>query len=246
MTKIKTLSAIELRLLVRDPTLLVFAFAFAPFVMLILAGVFGAHPSGGYGGARPDRYYVAASTAVPIIALALIGLPVTLASHRERGVLKRFEAFGVSTTAVIAAEALVTVGLVAVTTITVLAVAAPTYGAGALRADDRRSRRRNHDADPDRPRRRPRGADRARCPGDRAAGILPAVPARRRRSADPRPHRPAAYDRQRTPVRDPGDSGSVGRDQRLRAAATHIGGLGRDRGRRDRVAGPAIAGGLGD
>jgi ABC-2 type transport system permease protein len=131
MTRVKTLSAIELRLLVRDPTLVVFAFAFAPFVMLILAGVFGTHPNAGYGMARPDHYYVAASTAVPTIALALIGLPVTLASHRERGVVKRFEAFGISTTALIAAEALVTAGLVAVTTTTVLAVAAPTYGVPA-------------------------------------------------------------------------------------------------------------------
>ncbi len=128
MTRLQSLTATELRLLIREPTLLVFAFAFAPFTMLIVAGVFGNHPNAGYGMARPDHYYVAASTAVPIIALALIGLPVTLASHRERGVLKRFEAFGVSTAAVIAAEALVTVGLVVVTTTTVLAVAAPTYG----------------------------------------------------------------------------------------------------------------------
>lgn len=128
MTRLKAITGTELRLLVRDPTLLVFAFAFPPFVMLILAGVFGTHPNAGYGMARPDQYYVAASVGVPIIALTLIGLPVTLASHRERGVLKRFEAFGVSTTTVIAAEALVTVGLVAVTTTVLLAVAAPTYG----------------------------------------------------------------------------------------------------------------------
>jgi ABC-2 type transport system permease protein len=71
---------------------------------------------------------VAASVGVPIISLALVGLPVTLASYRERGVLRRLEAFGVTPAQVIAAQALVTSGLVVIGVATVLAVALPTYG----------------------------------------------------------------------------------------------------------------------
>jgi ABC-2 type transport system permease protein len=122
------LAATEARLLARDWTVLVFAFVFPAFVMLILAGVFGSQPDEGYDMQRPDDYYVAAAIGVPVIALALVGLPVALASYRELGVMRRFEAFGVSTAKVVAAQALVTCALVVVGAVVVLAVAAPTYG----------------------------------------------------------------------------------------------------------------------
>jgi ABC-2 type transport system permease protein len=76
----------------------------------------------------PDEYYVAAYLGVPVLALALVGLPVALASYRERDVLRRFEAFGVSAGKVVAAQAVVTCGLVVLGAIVVLAVAAPAYG----------------------------------------------------------------------------------------------------------------------
>jgi ABC-2 type transport system permease protein len=128
MTRLLSLAVTEARLLVRDWTVLVFAFVFPPFVMLILAGVFGSQPDDGYGMKRPDDYYVAASIGVPMIALALVGLPVALASYRERGVLRRLEAFGISTSTVVAAQALVTCALVVLAAALSLAVAAPTYG----------------------------------------------------------------------------------------------------------------------
>jgi ABC-2 type transport system permease protein len=128
MNRLVSLAATEARLLVRDWTVLVFAFVFPPFVMLILAGVFGSQPDDGYGMKRPDDYYVAASIGVPMIALALVGLPVALASYRERGVLRRLEAFGVSTSRVVAAQAIVTCGLIVLAAGLSLAVAAPTYG----------------------------------------------------------------------------------------------------------------------
>jgi ABC-2 type transport system permease protein len=96
--------------------------------MLIMAGVFGTQATVGFGWKNPEDYYVAASLGVPIIALTLIGLPVTLASYRERGVLRRLEAFGVSSGEIIVVQAAVTLGLVMIGLATVLAVAAPTYG----------------------------------------------------------------------------------------------------------------------
>jgi ABC-2 type transport system permease protein len=128
MTRALPLIATEARLLVRDWTVLVFAFAFPAFVMLVLAGVFGSEPSGGFGNRRPDEYYVAASIGVPVIALTLVGLPVTLAAYRERGVLRRLDAFGVSPATVVVAQAVVTCALVLTGTAIVLALALPTYG----------------------------------------------------------------------------------------------------------------------
>lgn len=132
LARLAALTATEARLLVRDWTTVVFAFLFPPFTMLILAGVFGTEMDDGFGGARPDDYYVVASIGVPIVALTVIGLPVALASYRERGVLRRFAAFGVSPARVVAAQALVTCGLVAIGAVLVLAVAAPTYGVPAV------------------------------------------------------------------------------------------------------------------
>jgi ABC-2 type transport system permease protein len=132
MTSLVALAPTEMRLLVRDWTVLVFAVIFPPLVMLILAGVFGTHATVGFGWQNPEHYYVAASLGVPILAVALVGLPVTLASYRERGVLRRLEAFGVAHAQVIAAQAIVTVALIAVGTLAVLAVAAPTYGIPAI------------------------------------------------------------------------------------------------------------------
>src|SRR4029453_19086745 len=128
MSRLSALAATEARLLTRDWTVLFFAFVFPAFVMLILAGVFGNEPDEGYANRRPDDYYVAASIGVVLTALALVGLPVALASYRERGVLRRFEAFGVSAAKVVSAQAAVTAGLVLLGAVIVLAVAAPTYG----------------------------------------------------------------------------------------------------------------------
>lgn len=122
------LAVVEARLLARDWTVLVFAFVFPAFCMVVLAGVFGDQPDHGFGGVRPDDYYVVASLAVPVIALCLVGLPVSLASYRERGVLRRFEAFGVPAWRVVLAQAVVTLGLVLVGAVVVLALASVTYG----------------------------------------------------------------------------------------------------------------------
>ncbi|HEV2060411.1 MAG TPA: ABC transporter permease [Solirubrobacteraceae bacterium] len=128
MSALAALAAVEARLLVRDWTVVVFAFVFPPLVMVILAGVFGSQPDETYGMQRPDEYYVAAYLGVPVIALALIGLPVALASYRERNVLRRFEALGVSTAKLVAAQAAVTCALVILGAGVVLAVGAATYG----------------------------------------------------------------------------------------------------------------------
>lgn len=128
MSAVVTLAGTEARLLTREWSAMVFAFAFPPLMMLVLAGVFAGDPDPVYGGASGSDYYVAAYIGVPLGALALIGLPVMLASYRERGVLRRFEAFGVPTRSVVTAQAMVTVAMVVLGAVLVLATAAPIYG----------------------------------------------------------------------------------------------------------------------
>lgn len=132
MTQLTILTATELRLMTREWAAMVFAFAFPVLLMLILAGVFGTEVDPDFGGVTPAEYYVADYVAVPLGAMALIGLPVMLATYRERSILRRFEAAGVPTRTVIGAQAVVTVVLVVLAAVTVLLVAAPTYGVPAV------------------------------------------------------------------------------------------------------------------
>ena len=84
----------ELRLFLREPSAMAFVLAFPVVTVLILGGVF-AEDDPAFGGATPSDYYVAAYFGVVIAAVGLIMIPTHVASYRERGVLRRFEAAGV-------------------------------------------------------------------------------------------------------------------------------------------------------
>jgi ABC-2 type transport system permease protein len=128
MSALAALTRTEARLLSREWAAMLFAFVFPPVTLLVLAGAFGDVPDEAFGNELPSDFYVTGYLGVPLGAIALIGLPVVLASYRERDVLRRFAAFGVRTVSVVTAQALVTAALVVVAAGTVLAVAAPTYG----------------------------------------------------------------------------------------------------------------------
>ncbi|MEJ7705686.1 MAG: ABC transporter permease [Geodermatophilaceae bacterium] len=129
---IMPLAGTEFRLLSREWAAMLFAFVFPPLMLVVLAGSFGNQPDEAFGGVLPSDYYVAAYIGIPLGALALLGLPIMVASYRERDVLRRFEAFGVATVKVITAQALVTCALVVLAAALVVAVAAPTYGVPAV------------------------------------------------------------------------------------------------------------------
>jgi ABC-2 type transport system permease protein len=128
MTATFTLAGTEARLLTREWAAMVFAFVFPPLTMLIIAGAFGSQPDEGFGGVIPTDFYIAGYFGIPIGAIALVGVPVALASYRERDVLRRFSAFGIPTRAVVGAQAVVSFGLMVLAALLVLVAAAPTYG----------------------------------------------------------------------------------------------------------------------
>jgi ABC-2 type transport system permease protein len=113
MTTLAKLLWVEVKLFVREPIAVVFAFAFPLVVLLVLAGVFGSEPSSDFGGVAGIDYYVPGYLAVVIASVGLIGLPVHLASLRERGVLRRLQASSVSMTSVFAAQTAVHVAMAA-------------------------------------------------------------------------------------------------------------------------------------
>lgn len=132
MSATVTLARTEARLLTREWATMIFAFVFPPLTMLIIAGSFGSERDEAFNDLAPDDFYVTGYFAIPIAAMALIGLPMALATYRERGVLRRFQAFGVPRSSVIATQSIVAAGMIALGSALVLAVALPTYGIPAV------------------------------------------------------------------------------------------------------------------
>jgi ABC-2 type transport system permease protein len=117
---------IEVKLFAREPIAVVFAFAFPLVVLLVLAGVFG-EPDTALGGFTGIDYYVPGYLAVVIASIGLIGLPVHLASLRERGVLRRLRASSVSMTSVLGAQTAVHVAMAALGGAVLLVAASLVY-----------------------------------------------------------------------------------------------------------------------
>lgn len=103
----RALTWIELKLFLREPVTVVFTLALPPLFLYVLSQVFGdtPDPTGdvfrGVGGAT---YYLPAYIGLVVSSLGLIGLPVHLASYRERGVLRRLQAARVPVRALLASQ----------------------------------------------------------------------------------------------------------------------------------------------
>jgi ABC-2 type transport system permease protein len=118
----------ELRLVLREPLVLAFVFAFPVVTVLVIAGSFGSGDAPDFGGFEPARWYVSSYLAVVIAATGLVMVPVHVAAYRERGVLRRFAAAGFPRWSFAVASLVVGVVLTAVGAAVMLAVAAPVYG----------------------------------------------------------------------------------------------------------------------
>jgi len=143
MRTLRAMVWLEVKLLVREPISLIFTFAFPLLILLVLGQVFGNTPDVEqpevFRGVGPMDYYLPGYIGLSMAAIGLIALPVHLASYRERGVLKRFRASGISARAVVAALAVVTAlasvaGAIALTIVgfTVHHVHAPESAGGVL------------------------------------------------------------------------------------------------------------------
>jgi ABC-2 type transport system permease protein len=80
-------------------------------------------------GVTPANYYTAASVAGIVAALGLMTLPVTLASYRQRGILRRFRASSVSTSTLVSAQLTLALVTFAVGTLVMAIVARLAYHA---------------------------------------------------------------------------------------------------------------------
>ncbi len=114
MRALRTLTWTELKLVAREPVTLVFSLAFPVMLLVLLLEVFGNQPDEAFRGVGGTDFYVPAYAASVIAAVGLIGLPVHVAGYKERGVLRRLRASGVSVATVLATQVVVMVVVVAV------------------------------------------------------------------------------------------------------------------------------------
>jgi ABC-2 type transport system permease protein len=122
----------ETRLALRIPRGL-FAGAFVPTMLLVL---FGSIPSTNkhlavLGGLTYFEVYVPVFLAMVIAAIGLIGLPVPLASYRERGILRRLSTTPAPPAWVLAAQLILNLRFVAVELVLLLVVATAGFGLAA-------------------------------------------------------------------------------------------------------------------
>lgn len=121
------LLATELKLVLREPVVLTFVFAFPMITVLVLGGVFDPDDPA-FEGIDPAHWFAAAYVGVVIAAIGLIMLPVHTAGYRERGVLRRFQVSDFPAWHLPLVHLLVGVLMAAVGSTTLLAVAGLTYG----------------------------------------------------------------------------------------------------------------------
>ena len=117
----------EIKLSLREPTVAVFALGFPLILLYLLLNSFGTQPDPDFSGVNTADYYVPAYIAGTISALGLIAIPVHLAAYRERGVLRRLRASGISPGSVLVAQTLVSALIVGVAAIVMVALGTASY-----------------------------------------------------------------------------------------------------------------------
>lgn len=134
------LAWLELKLFFREPLNLVFALAFPALVVGILGAVFGntpstdEHGSAVFRGIGPMDYYTPGYIGLAIAAIGLIGVPVHLASYRERGVLRRLRASGLPAWSLLAAQVVVTMVLALIGGVVLVTIGVLGYDVHAPRS----------------------------------------------------------------------------------------------------------------
>lgn len=101
------ITALELRLMLRETGVLVGLVAFPAVTVLVLAGVFGSAPDPEFGGVRPSEHYIVGYLGVVLAQVGLVTLPAHIASRRELGVLRRYRASGLGAGTMLASHAAV-------------------------------------------------------------------------------------------------------------------------------------------
>jgi ABC-2 type transport system permease protein len=122
MTATVRLATVEWRLLRREPLVLFFGVAF-PVVLLVVFGLATDGPDRDLGGLSLIEAYVPILAAFNLAILGTSGLPTTLATYRERGILRRLGTTPVAPWRMLSAQLAVNAALAAASVLLVLTIA---------------------------------------------------------------------------------------------------------------------------
>jgi ABC-2 type transport system permease protein len=101
------LTWVEMKLFLREPMAAFFTLAF-PLMMLFLFGsIFGNRPTSFFGGLGSVDVSVPAYTAMIIATSGLLSLAITMATYREKGILRRLQASPLRPQTILAAHVIV-------------------------------------------------------------------------------------------------------------------------------------------
>jgi len=101
----------ELRLLAREPLTLIVSLAFPILLLMLLAASFGTGSDADLGGLSGADFYAPVYLSATIAVMGLMGVPTHVAGYRERGVLRRFRAAGVTSRGLVLSQIALTVTL---------------------------------------------------------------------------------------------------------------------------------------
>jgi len=108
MKTLLKLTWVETKLFIREPVTVVFTLALPIIFLFVMGGVFGNTPDASiYRGVGAMDYYMPAYYALVMMAIGTVALPVHLAGYRDRGILRRLRAAGISIWAVMGSQLLV-------------------------------------------------------------------------------------------------------------------------------------------
>jgi ABC-2 type transport system permease protein len=107
MHALMKMTLVEAKLFAREPAAVFFTLAFPVMILLLFSAIFGNEPIPGYEGLRGVDVATPGYTTMVIGTTALLGLPITLAGYRQRGILRRLRATPLHPSVILAAQALV-------------------------------------------------------------------------------------------------------------------------------------------
>ncbi|NEE03251.1 ABC transporter permease [Phytoactinopolyspora halotolerans] len=94
----------ELKLLVREPLVLILSLMFPILLMVLLVTAFRDHTGSVFADLDGDVFYVTAYLGAAVAVMGFMGTPTHLAGYRESGVLRRFRAAGVGAPALVVSQ----------------------------------------------------------------------------------------------------------------------------------------------
>lgn len=123
----------EIKLLLREPLVVVFTLLVPVLLMVLLMGSFVGEDEPVLGELAGTDFYLLSYLAAAVAVMGFMSLPTHLASYRHSGVLRRFSAAGVPASAVAVAQLVVLAAMSLISAVLMIAVG---YGAFDLAAPE--------------------------------------------------------------------------------------------------------------